>query len=635
MEEKQINVKKSQELEELLNFIYNDLSKELPTLTIDLNYFLLGSLVQKNNLLYRRLTSCMMTSTMNAIYNSFYQVVSSKALSAVKSNRVPTLDNKFLDILKKAETEMEEVNANELTSEIVFLTILGDNDEDNKIKKVFNKAGLTYGILKSKIEDDSIRISPDNDIISMESEDGQVGVKMIMAKTPEEAMKKLKESMGEMIDISAISGKQKKQKNNSKTPYIDEYCVDLNEMAENGKMSPIIGREKEINAIIRILGRKNKNNTILVGGEGVGKTAIGESLAYKIVNGDVPEFLLNKRLVSLDMTAMMAGTTLRGMFEERVKGVMDEIKKYKNYILFMDNIGAILADKGKNDFEISSMLARGLETGEIQVIGTSDFASYRKTFDKDPSLARRFQKIIVESPSIDESIIILEGIKKSYEDFHKVRYEDGVIESCVKLADKYISERNLPDSAIDILDEIGSLNGTSNEPVKLKELKSKISLFEEKLEEAKNEKDYESSDGISKEIISLKKEYNDEKDAYEKEREENHIPVTIDDILNLISVKTGIPVSNLNSDDKKKLAGINDRIKETVIGQDEAVDTVCKALKRNRVGLSNNGCMYSYMAIGKTGTGKCVTGDTFITIRNKKTGEIQKVTINDFIKMIK
>lgn len=621
----------SQELETLLEFIKNDLSKELPTLTVDLNYFLLGSLIQKKNNLYKRLDMCMMTTTMNAIYNSFYQVVSSKALSAIKTNRKVNLDTKFTDILDKAYGEAKGLDSEEVTSEHVFLAILADSDESNKIRKVFNKAGITYGIYKSKMQDDSISLDDDG-VIDVMNGNG-FGVKIVKARTPEEAMQKLKENLEN--EMSSVPIQQKRNTKGSKTPYIDEYCTDLNALAESGKMEPIIGREKEVAQIIRILGRKNKNNTILVGGEGVGKTAIGESIAYKIVNGEVPEFLLNKRVVSLDMTAMMAGTTLRGMFEERVKGVMDEIKKYKNYILFMDNIGAILADKGKNDFEISSMLARGLETGEIQVIGTSDFASYRRTFDKDPSLARRFQKIIVESPSIKESIMILDGIKKSYEDYHKVKYDDGVIEACVKLADKYISERNLPDSAIDIIDEIGSLIGTSNEPSILKEIKGKLLLFEEKMEEAKKEKDYESADAIAKEIILLKKEYNEAKDAYEKNRIDNHAIVTVDDILNLVSTKTGIPVSNLNSDDKKKLSGINDRLKETVIGQDEAIDTVCKALKRNRVGLSNNGCMYSYMAIGKTGTGKCVTGDTFITIKNKKTGEIQKVTISDFIKMVK
>ena len=589
----------SQELEELLSFIHDDLSKELPTLTIDLNYFLLGALMQKNNNLYRRLRLCMLTSTIEAIYNSFYQVVSSQTLRAVKSNRQVIYDKKFSEILMAAQDEAKNLEDEEVTSEHVFLAILSDTDENNKIRKVFNKAGLTYGILKSKVADKSIDIV--NNTVSVDTPFGAQKITVIKAEMPEDAMKQIQEQMnGEIEGFMSQQGNKKKGKNQ----YINTYCTDLNKLAETGKMDPLIGSDKEVNEIIRILGRKKKNNVILVGGEGVGKTAIGESLALKITNGEVPSFLLDKRLISLDMTALMAGTTLRGMFEERVKGLMDEIKNDKTFILFMDNIGAMLADKGKNDFEISAMLSRSLENGEIQVIGTSDFASYRKTFDKDPSLARRFQKIIVESPSIADSINILNGIKESYEDFHKVEYEDGVIEACVKLSDKYITERNLPDSAIDILDEVGSSVGTSIEPQTIKDLRTKISETEIEVEQLKKNKKYDELDALQKDLISLKKSYNEEKENYEKQRNDCHTKVTVDDILNLISTKTGIPVSNLNSDDKKKLLGINDRLKESVIGQDEAIDTISRALKRNRIGLNKSGCMYSAMMIGKTGVGK-------------------------------
>ena len=601
MEENEKNelIPSSQELEELLSFIHDDLSKELPTLTIDLNYFLLGALMQKNNNLYRRLRLCMLTSTIEAIYNSFYQVVSSQTLRAVKSNRQVIYDKKFSEILMAAQDEAKNLEDEEVTSEHVFLAILSDTDENNKIRKVFNKAGLTYGILKSKVADKSIDIV--NNTVSVDTPFGAQKITVIKAETPEDAMKQIQEQMnGEIEGFMSQQGNKKKGKNQ----YINTYCTDLNKLAETGKMDPLIGRDKEVNEIIRILGRKKKNNVILVGGEGVGKTAIGESLALKITNGEVPSFLLDKRLISLDMTALMAGTTLRGMFEERVKGLMDEIKNDKTFILFMDNIGAMLADKGKNDFEISAMLSRSLENGEIQVIGTSDFASYRKTFDKDPSLARRFQKIIVESPSIADSINILNGIKESYEDFHKVEYEDGVIEACVKLSDKYITERNLPDSAIDILDEVGSSVGTSIEPQTIKDLRTKISETEIEVEQLKKNKKYDELDALQKDLISLKKSYNEEKENYEKQRNDCHTKVTVDDILNLISTKTGIPVSNLNSDDKKKLLGINDRLKESVIGQDEAIDTISRALKRNRIGLNKSGCMYSAMMIGKTGVGK-------------------------------
>ena len=457
-------VRMSDELMNVLNFAFTDMAEELPTLSVNEEYFMLAILMYNKNYLYNRLDMKLMSSTMEAIKSSFYQVVSSKTLSAVKPNRKAIISNSLVFVLEMAKDIAKEMNSEEMNTCHVFLAILKIDSEANKIRKVFSKAGITYGTFLKSMEDNNDYVGIDdasaemmmlnkiNDIKKM----GGKNIKIIEA-TPENfenMIKNMKESMGDMDDIlGSIPGNKKKKGKNGN---IKAYCTNLNELVMQGKIEPLVGREREVGEIIRILGRKKKNNAILLGGEGVGKTAIGESLAYKIVNKEVPEFLLNRTLVSLDMTALMAGTTLRGMFEERVKGILDEIKADPQFILFMDNIGAILADKGKNDYEISAMLARALENGEIQVIGTSDFTSYRKTFDKDPSLARRFQKIVVEAPTINESLEILNGLKPSYEAFHKVRYDDDAITACVMLANRYICERNLPDSAIDILDEVGA-----------------------------------------------------------------------------------------------------------------------------------------------------------------------------------
>jgi ATP-dependent Clp protease ATP-binding subunit ClpC len=536
----------SEEFNHLFDFIKNDLSKELPTLNIDVDYFILGVFTERMSNIYKLLCSCMMRSTIDQFGSTWYQTVSTKALTAVKANRKLAIDKKMAKILLDAEAEAKKLNAKEITSEHVFLAILSDDNDDNKlIKKAFNKAGVSYSILKNKIMAgmDRQKVFQDPGKVV----DDKTSVRVLNFSSPEDVQDFLQQLGGSRkISMTKLEG-------NETTPFINSYCSNLNDLATQGKMDPLIGREKEMNEIIRILGRKKKNNAILVGGEGVGKTAIGEALALKIIKKEVPNFLLKKKVVSLDMTALMAGTTLRGMFEERVQGVLAEIKKDGNFILFIDNIGAILADKGKNDYELSAMLSRSLENGEIQVIGTSDFASYRKTFDGDPSLARRFQKIIVEAPTIAESINILRGLKESYEKFHQVKYDDKAIVSSVNLASRYITERNLPDSAIDLIDEVGALKGTTQNK------KGKTDVIPE---------------------------------------------ITTEDILNIVSVKTGIPLTNLTTDDKERLVKMNERLKKDIIGQDEAIDTICKALKRNRIGLHKNGCMYSALLIGKSGVGK-------------------------------
>ena len=596
-------LKHSNELNELMDFITGTLASELPTLVVDCDYFLLGSLMHKNNLLYRRLDMCMVSSTISGIYDSWYKLVNSKALSAVKNNRVPKLDGKLKERMEAASSEAKACGSDEVTSEHVFLSILSDTDETNKIRKVFNKAGITYGFLKKKLSEGDV------------PEEGSGNVIAVLADSEETAKKKLQElaassGMTNAAMVGVGNRPQKKKGKNGKTPCMNEFCEDLNSMAEEGKLTPVIGRDREVDRIIRVMARKKKNNALIVGLEGVGKTCLVESLAMRIVDGNVPDFIRDKRVMKLNMTSMMAGTVMRGMLEERVDALVDELKKSKDRILFIDDIGAVLGNNGSNDYGVAQMLSTALDNGDIQVIGACTYKSYRSTFEKNQSLARKFQNITLEGPSLDDAVGILDGIKGWYESFHNVTYTDGAVRACVSMADRYIKERMLPDSAIDLMDEVGAAKGKTSINPEAVELSRKIRESEAYMESMKQVKEYDKADEERKHFVELKQEYNELIGKASNKRLSNPTVITDDDVAEMVSEKTGIPAANITSDSRERLLGLSERVKSKVIGQDNAIDIVCTALKRRYVGLGTGGCMYSCMCIGRSGVGKTLLAKT-------------------------
>ena len=580
--------KYSENLRNCIGYVKDILVDEYPTNEITLYYLILALL--KNVEVSKKLSTCLTTTSQAAMETSLMKYLSDHALSAIKPGRDIKYDEQFNTFFEELSKEKNNINCDD-----VILKLLKDENSDNKIGKIFRRAGLTYSMYEEKIKQKpKEEINPGNPF-------GGFAKRVVIDLGPDDNP----EDVMQAITNAGIGMPGNKKLPKTKHPNIDAYCSNLNDLVDLGKIDKIVGRENETDEIIRILGRRKKNNAIIVGPDGCGKTVICENLAFKIKEKKVPDFLLDKEVIALDMTALIAGTTLRGMFEERVKGVLNEIKTGGNYILFIDNIGSVLNDKGKNDYDISSMLSTSLENGELQVIGTSDFKSFRATFDKNPSLSRRFQKIIIEAPSKQESIDILKGIKNYYEDFHKVKFDDKTIETCVELAARYMPERNLPDSAIDIMDEAGAVISINNKQnSEIKELKEEIKNLNKEIEQAKKSEQYPKVDELEKQLRIKNIVLASKEKKLKEKNPANYTPITDDIILELVSKKTNIPVNNLSVDDKKKLSTINERLKQEIIGQDEAIDTICRSLKRNRIGLSSNRCLCSYLTIGRSGVGK-------------------------------
>ena len=407
-------------------------------------------------------------------------------------------------------------------------------------------------------------------------------------------------------DSNQQSGSKKKGK--SKTPTLDEFGKNLTELAKQGKIDPVIGREKEIKRVIQILSRRNKNNPCLIGEPGVGKTAIAEGLALKIVNGEVPEMLANKTIYSLDLTSMVAGTKYRGDFEERIKKAMDEVKDNKDVILFIDEIHNIMgAGAAEGAVDAANILKPSLARGEIQVIGATTISEYRKNIEKDAALERRFQPVTVGEPTEEETVEILKGLRDKYEAHHKVKITDEAIDSAVKLSSRYINDRFLPDKAIDLIDEAASvvrLNAYTL-PQNLKDMENEIKRLNAEKQDAVNNQKFEDAAKFRDKANELTKLLDDEKSKWRNSSNHDVKAVSSDEIAQVVSSWTGVPVSQLTKEESERLLNMENILHERIVGQDKAVSAISKAIRRGRVGLKNpNRPIGSFIFLGPTGVGK-------------------------------
>lgn len=413
--------------------------------------------------------------------------------------------------------------------------------------------------------------------------------------------------MIESVDPNEKGGRKSKGTSDSKTPVLDNFARDLIKHAEEGKLDPVVGREQEINRIAQILSRRKKNNPIIIGEPGAGKTAIVEGLAMKIFEGDCPQNLCDKRIVSLDMTSIVAGTKYRGQFEERLKVILDELYDNPDIIVFIDEIHTIIgAGNSSGSLDASNIFKPALARGELQCIGATTLDEYRENIEKDGALERRFQKVVVDGATPAETMEILQNLKSRYESHHKVSYSEESLQACVSLADRYITDREFPDKAIDILDEVGARAQIN---VKLPEIVEKLKeeasvIRDEKIKVVKSQQ-YEKAAELRDKEKKILKKLEDEKRKFEEEKDSVRKPITEEMVYEVVATMTKIPVNKLNSDDKESLLTLEENLNKSVIGQETAVKKISKAIRRNRVGIKDpNRPIGSFIFLGSTGIGK-------------------------------
>ena len=523
-------------------------------------------------------------------------------VSQNKRGRLPFSDESK-QIIRTLDKECDTMNDKIINLVHLILAILAHRAP---ITKIFSDVGVTYNSFKKTImEDNNIK----NDRIDDDFND-------------------------EFPDEQERFKRMKKKNESSKTPVLDNFCRDISKAVEKDTIDPVVGREKEIKRISQILSRRKKNNPVLIGDPGVGKTSIVEGLAKLIKDGNAPRTIANKRVYSLDLAAIVAGTKYRGQFEERMKAILEECKANTDVILFIDELHTIIGSgNASGSLDASNIFKPALARGEIQVIGATTLDEYREHIEKDGALTRRFQQVLVEEPTLEETKTILYNIKDKYEKHHKVNYTDEAIEECVKLADRHIMERAMPDKAIDVLDEAGAATNVSLEkPQNIKELEQKKLEIINKKKEVINKQKYEEAAKLRDEGTRVDEQLSAALKDWGSKLEKKVTIVGVEQISEVVSMMTGIPLTKISTQETKRLLNLDKELMGKVIGQDAAVSKVVKAIKRNRIGIKDkNKPIGSFIFLGPTGVGKCICGDTEITVRNKVTGEIKIINIKNIV----
>lgn len=510
------------------------------------------------------------------------------------NSEIKYTDDSNLPMLRQAEKVMRlsflestKLKSKEIKTEHVILAILMENE--NLVSRLLNKEGITY--------DKFLKIVRGND--KMEAEES---ADTFSNQTSED------NNDDSPYPEPNSETPRKQESSDSKTPALENFGRDLTKAARSGKLDPIVGREKELERIAQILSRRKKNNPILIGEPGVGKSAIAEGLALRIVEGRVPMTLYGKRVISLDLASLVAGTKYRGQFEERMKAIINELERNKDVILFIDEIHTIVgAGSASGSLDASNMFKPALARGEIQCIGATTLDEYRQYIEKDGALERRFQKVLVEATTPEETLEILNNIKPKYEDHHMVEYSPDALQSCISLTERYVTDRLLPDKAIDAMDEAGARVRIAHVevPTEIVDLEKEISENTELKMQLKEQKKYLEMSPIRDKLHALQDQLEVKKKEWEENQRQHKVPVTENDIAEVVAMMTGVPVQRIAENESARLIHMESDLQGTVIGQDDAIVQICKAIRRNRAGLKDpNKPIGSFLFLGPTGVGK-------------------------------